>query len=185
MHPSENHENEPIDRVVLRALRRDDAETIATLAADRDVTRYTSRMPHPYALADAQRFLDESRAASQPGTEEAFAVTADGAFSGIIAYEPLRLDIDLPDAANPTEVGYWLGKPFWGRGIATRAVMALIDRLRAEGTGRTLAATVFFENPASARVLGKAGFAEIGVATCQTPARDTDSVSTRLFIRAI
>ena len=56
------------------------------------------------------------------------------------------------------EIGYWLGEPYWGRGIATRAVRALIDYAFAHFDLMRLYATVFEWNPASARVLEKAGF---------------------------
>src|SRR5215813_9607621 len=68
-------------RLHLRALEREDASTIATLANDRRIAENTARIPHPYTLADAKGFLhyiEESE------TETAFAITlADDALIGI------------------------------------------------------------------------------------------------------
>ena len=60
------------------------------------------------------------------------------------------------------EIGYWLGEPFWGQGIATKAVGALTDYAYAHLDLIRLYATVFEWNPASARVLEKAGYAHEG-----------------------
>ena len=68
------------------------------------------------------------------------------------------------------ELGYALGRPYWGQGYATEGVLAMIDHARSLGL-RALEAYTFVENPASARVLDKAGFTDLGIARRQYPTR--------------
>ena len=68
----------------------------------------------------------------------------------------LRLQTDVH--RRSAELGYWLGEPFWGQGIATKAVGALTEYAFAHLDLIRLYATVFEWNPASARVLEKAGY---------------------------
>ena len=65
-------------------------------------------------------------------------------------------------ASGAVELGYWIGRLFWGRGIATEAGLALIDIARALGLGR-IEASHFVDNPASGRVLEKLGFESTGL----------------------
>ncbi|MEO1199256.1 MAG: GNAT family N-acetyltransferase [Pseudomonadota bacterium] len=167
-------------KIALRRFSEADASRIADLANDVAVTRFTSRMPYPYALSDAQAFLADIAARSEPGADEAFAITLDGLLAGCIAYEPARLGDQVP--ADALEIGYWLGRPYWGKGIATAAVRQLLVYLEETVPGWPIAAGVFETNPASMRVLQKTGFVEIGCGTCVTPARDVDSVPARLFL---
>jgi ribosomal-protein-alanine N-acetyltransferase len=82
-----------------------------------------------------------------------FAIEVDGQAIGSIGYVPGQ-DVERHSA----EVGYWLGRAYWGRGIATAAVRALTVQLLDRPDFRRLHATVFAWNPASARVLEKAGY---------------------------
>jgi RimJ/RimL family protein N-acetyltransferase len=75
------------------------------------------------------------------------------------------------------ELGYALGRPYWGHGYATEAVFAMIDLARKLGLGG-LQAYSFIENPASARVLEKAGFDAVGVIVREYPKRVTASPQT-------
>ena len=71
-------------------------------------------------------------------------------------------------------MGYWIARPFWGRGFASEACTALIDIARTLGLSR-LEASHFIDNPASARVLDKLGFESTGlIATRMCCARGTD-----------
>ncbi len=85
--------------------------------------------------------------------ETFFAIAVNGEAVGGIGFVPLT-DVERVSA----EVGYWLGEPFWGRGLATEAVIA-ISRYAIEHHGLTrLFALPFAYNPASCRVLEKAGY---------------------------
>src|SRR5262245_60848724 len=121
--------------VVLRPARRQDAHEMARLANNRRVwINLLDVFPHPYRLEDAREFLDVL--AGLPGPCTHFAIVADGAFAGMAGFDVLT-DVHRASA----NVGYWLGEPFWGHGIATAAVRALsayafasfqLERLQAE-----------------------------------------------------
>jgi RimJ/RimL family protein N-acetyltransferase len=68
------------------------------------------------------------------------------------------------------ELGYALGRAYWGQGYATEGVLAMIEHARALGL-RALEAFTFVENPSSARVLAKAGFVDLGVVRRSYPRR--------------
>ena len=136
----------------IRSWRDDDAASLAQHANDRSVWRnMRDRFPHPYSLEDGRAFISSARA-SEP--EAFFAVEADGAAVGGIGYT-LHDDVERVAA----EVGYWLGTAYWGRGIMTAALSAftgyVFERHREL---RRLYALPFAWNPASARVLEKAGY---------------------------
>ena len=104
------------ERLVLRPPRREDAKALALLANDLRVAENTLRIPHPYALADAEGFI---AAASETDDERVLVITRAGAVLGACGIA--KLDGERP------EIGYWLGVPFWGKGYATEAARALID----------------------------------------------------------
>lgn len=168
-------------RCALRGLTADDAARIAGLVNDEAVTRFMARIPYPYTIEDAHAFLAETARTSEPGIQEGFAIEVDGDLAGVIGYEPAGTNDMSGVGEGATEIGYWIGRDYWGRGIATDAVKALVDHVRTHHPGRTLTAGIFNDNEASARVLQKAGFTEIGVGTCRTPARAHDTVPSRVF----
>lgn len=108
------------------------------------------RFPHPYTADDATAFL-RAATGQQPPCDLAIA-TDDEVIGGI----GLQRQSDVHRLT--AEIGYWLGEPFWGRGIATRAVRAVTDWAFATWSLERLYACVFATNPASARVLEKAGY---------------------------
>ncbi|MDP3062742.1 MAG: GNAT family N-acetyltransferase [Chloroflexota bacterium] len=135
----------------LRPWRAGDEASLAKYANNHKVWRnMRDSFPHPYTLEDARAWLTK-REGQQP--ENVFAIATATEAVGGIGLHP-QTDIDRRTA----EVGYWLGEPFWGRGIATRAVRALVPYAFANFDLARLQAHVFEWNPASARVLEKAGF---------------------------
>ncbi|HEV8253929.1 MAG TPA: GNAT family protein [Vicinamibacteria bacterium] len=142
----------PAGPAFVRSLRTEDAAEIAAHANDRRVwMNLRDAFPHPYRLADAEAFIEGALAQSPP---RRFAIEVDGHPVGGIGYTP-HTDVERIGA----EIGYWLGAAFWGRGIATAAVRALSAHLfAAHAELRRLYAVPFAWNPASARVLEKAGY---------------------------
>ncbi len=134
------------ERLVLRAPRRGDLKAIVRLVNDRRVAENTARIPHPYGIDDAERFI---AAVNRQDGEATFAVIRDGDLIGVCGVEPR-------DSAP--EIGYWLGAPYWGRGYATEAVRAVIDHAFGTVGHGTLQAGARVGNPASRRVLEKCGF---------------------------
>jgi RimJ/RimL family protein N-acetyltransferase len=142
------------ERLLLRAPRDGDAETIAMLVNHRRIAENTLRIPHPYTPADADEFI---ASANSTDGETAFLITRrDEAIVGACGIA--KLDGETP------EIGYWIGMPFWGNGYATEAARAVIDHaFLALGHDRLLAGARV-SNPASRRVLEKCGFQWTGVA---------------------
>jgi RimJ/RimL family protein N-acetyltransferase len=135
----------------VRPFKVDDAAAIARYANNRDVwITLRDRFPHPYTLEDAVAFLGVATT-QQPPSDFAIA-TSEEAIGGIGLHR--QSDVHRLSA----EIGYWLGEPFWGRGIATRAVRALTEWAFATTPLERLFACVFATNPASARVLTNAGY---------------------------
>jgi len=139
------------ERLVLRMPRDHDASAIAHLANDKRIAVNTARIPHPYGIGDAERFI---AGASGRDGGAAFVITREGELIG-------GCEVDLHD--DGPEIGYWLGVPYWGCGYATEAVRALIDHAFDDLQHEALAAGARVTNPASRRVLEKCGFQWTGV----------------------
>jgi RimJ/RimL family protein N-acetyltransferase len=108
------------------------------------------RFPHPYTAADGRRFMKTLRASTP---ETVFAIAVDRKAVGGIGYL-LQKDVERVSA----EIGYWLGEAYWGRGIATEALIAVTSyAIERHGLSR-LFALPFAWNTASCRVLEKAGY---------------------------
>lgn len=140
----------------IRDWRLDDAPSIARYANNRKVwLNLRDGFPHPYILNDAVRFIKASLV-MKPVTYVAIA-TENEAVGGIGV--TLGTDVHRFSA----ELGYWLAEPFWGKGIMTRAVLAYRDYAIKTFNLNRIFAEPYMTNPASARVLEKAGFVREGV----------------------
>jgi len=141
----------PLTGFRIRSWRRSDESSLVRYADNRNIwINLRDRFPHPYRRTDARAWLAHV-AEDRPETN--FAIDVDGEAVGGIGFH-IQEDVHSLSA----EIGYWLGEPFWGRGIATQAVRALsAHAFHAHGLAR-IYAFVFEWNPASARVLEKAGF---------------------------
>jgi [ribosomal protein S5]-alanine N-acetyltransferase len=136
----------------LRPYRSGDASALCAVADDFDVARWmTRRFPHPYALRDAEEWIAIAMADPRG---QILAIEVDGEIAGGIGVEPLE-----GERSGTALFGYWLGRAYWGRGIATEAARMLSDFALQSGGLRRLEATVFAPNAASARVLEKCRFA--------------------------
>lgn len=153
------------ERFDLRPLRRSDMGLIEMYGGDERVARMTTSIPHPLPPGVAEAFV--ARAMSDDREEDVWAMDgtkSDGAeLMGLISLK--KMD------RNQSEVGYWVAPPFWNTGLASDAVQALVD---ANPMGNaTMFASVFQDNPASARVLTHCGFQYLGDAESFSVARDT------------
>jgi RimJ/RimL family protein N-acetyltransferase len=166
-------------RLVLRAVRFEDAKRVATLVNDRRIAENTARIPHPYTVEDAKEWI--GAAISQSG---AYVITIGGEVIGACG-----LDVTPPSSPPPpsftlaskrgregwekrdgkegAELGYWIGVPFWGCGYATEAARAVIDHAFGNLGYDRLIASARVSNPASRRVLEKCGFQWTGVGLCR------------------
>lgn len=136
----------------LRSWEWRDRDAIVRHANNRKVAlNLRDRFPHPYTQRDARNWLD-AVIGLEPETN--FAIDVAGEAVGGIGYT-IQYDV----ARRSAEVGYWLGEDFWGRGIATEALIAVTDHAFANHDLCRVFAHVFDWNQASARVLQKAGYA--------------------------
>lgn len=140
------------DGLSIRSYRRGDGPALVKYADNRNVSRtLRDRFPYPYTPEVAERWLAHV-AAQEP--ETAFAIATPAELVGGIGVE-LGDDIHRRTA----EIGFWLGEPLWGRGIVTRAVTVFTAWAFERYDLLRIWAGVFETNPASARVLEKAGYA--------------------------
>jgi RimJ/RimL family protein N-acetyltransferase len=145
-----------IDAVKLRRLVAADLPGLASLGDNFYIwLNMRDAFPHPYTAEAAAHFLEIVQSGN-PTT--IFAIDYQGNFAGMIGVHP-RADVYRFSA----EVGYWIGEPYWGKGIATQAVRLIIDyAFQILGLTR-LEAGIFSFNRASMRVLEKAGFLPEGI----------------------
>jgi ribosomal-protein-alanine N-acetyltransferase len=140
-----------LSRCTLRPWRAGDEASLVRYAGNRNVSRnLKDRFPYPYTAADATEWVAHASVAT-PVTN--FAIVVEAAAVGGVGIE-LGTDVHRRSA----EIGYWLGEPFWGRGIATEALRAMTEYAFAHFDICRLEAGVFGWNAASARVLEKAGY---------------------------
>lgn len=146
-------------RLVLRPLRDGDAAAIFASFNDWDVVRFLSSPPWPYARADAESFV---RLMLDPAAdaEIAFAVTLNNRLIGSVGVRE-RPASHLQEGAGPN-IGYWLGRKYWGHGYMTEAVRALIGHVFALSRAEAIYSGAFADNLASLRVQEKVGFIHAG-----------------------
>ncbi|NDW44025.1 GNAT family N-acetyltransferase [Ruegeria sp. PrR005] len=158
--------NQPVietDRFDLRPLRKSDMGLIEYYASDERVARMTTSIPHPLPPGMTEAFV--ARAMSDDRGEDIWAMdaTRDNGpeLIGVISLK--KMD------RNQSEVGYWVAPIYWNTGIASMAVEALVNANPMDNA--TMFASVFQDNPASARVLTHCGFQYLGDAESYSVAR--------------
>lgn len=139
------------ERLSLRAPQTADIAAIAHLANNFGVASKVSRMPHPYTTVDAEKFV--ARVASGAMGKCVYAITrnVDSAFIGCCG-------LQSQEEGSGLEIGYWLGEPYWNRGLATEAAQTLIDFGFRHFDVDFIDGRVRVMNIASRRVLHKCGF---------------------------
>ena len=136
---------------LLRPLVPRDAASIAAHANDRDVwLNLRDRFPHPYGVHDAEAYIAGVAAGPR---RTSFGIVVDGEAAGTIGLVP---GDDI--ARRTAELGYWLGRRFWGRGVTTDAVRAITRYALVQLGMHRVFAVPFVHNRASCRVLEKAGY---------------------------
>lgn len=140
------------ERLFLRPGWPEDRDELLALVADESVIRNLSRAPWPYTAEDARRFLDSPQDRFLPR----FLITCPGAGGA-----RLLGCIGLSNMQGEANLGYWIAREHWGQGYASEATRAVLSLARSIGHKR-IVASHFVDNPASGRVLEKAGFARTG-----------------------
>jgi len=165
------------ERLLLRPGWAEDAPALATAIADEMIVRNLATAPWPYRLRDAEAFLAQSR---------------DPVLPSLLIFERKDGEPRLVGScglgrrpSGAVELGYWIARPFWGRGIATEAATALIEIARTMGFTR-LEGSHFLDNPASGRVLEKLGFEPLGItAPRMSCARGTETQARLLRLQLV
>ena len=143
-------------RYHLRSYRDSDVDALVKYANSPKVTKYLrEHFPQPYTHADAEAWIRHVRG-RDPETILAIA-TEDELIGNVGLY--LQEDV----YRNSAELGYWVGEPYWGRGVATGAVCAICDIAFSRSDLMKIFACVFEPNVGSWRVLEKCGFSLEGV----------------------
>ena len=164
------------ERLVLRPLRRSDVGLLEMYGADERVARMTRTIPHPLPPGVAEQFIQGALAEDR--TEDIWAL--DGTISGLGEVMGL-ISLDQMDR-DQSEVGYWIAPAFWNSGLASEAVTALIAAN--PHADKTMFASVFQDNPASARVLTNTGFEYLGDAEAFSVARGS-TVPTWTYLKRL
>jgi RimJ/RimL family protein N-acetyltransferase len=158
-------------RLTLRPAALADAARVSMLAGDFDVACMTGTIPHPYSEQMAAEWI----AGALEGEEGVvFMIERQEGLIGCTGYRAM--------AADYAELGYWIGKPYWGRGYATEAVGALVAHAFDADGFDFLMAGHFADNPASAAVLRKLGFVAQGgeLRDCAARSAQMECVTYRL-----
>ncbi len=150
-------------RLHLRAPVMADAAALAAALDDFEISKWLAVVPYPYGLGDAEWFIGEVMAGRMCAW-----IIDDGALAGVIG---------LDDG----ELGYWLARRAQGRGYATEAAAAVVDRAFAQGA-ESLSSGHFTDNHRSARVLEKLGFRPTGFCEMECKARDGQFPSRRMAL---
>ena len=140
-----------LERCTIRSWRLDDAAPLAKHANNRKIwLGLRDLFPHPYTIDNANEFL-RCELRTQPITN--FSIDIDGLAVGGIG---IRIGEDV--YRHTAELGYWLSEDFWGHGITSEAVPAFSNYCFENFPLHRIYAEPYANNPASARVLEKAGF---------------------------
>ena len=147
------------DQVHLSEFRASDKPALIAHLNDRDLYDRTLRIPFPYTDASADDWLAlVTKITQQQGRLVHWAIrSADDTLIGGCGIDGFQVG-----KSHRAEVGYWLAKPFWGRGIMTAVVRQVCQHAFEEFGLVKITAHVFSHNLASARVLEKCGFHEEG-----------------------
>lgn len=139
------------NQVLLRSLTMADAAPMALLANNKKIwDNVRDYMPYPYSEQNGREFIDMVQKEDRPMT---FGISYKGRLAGVIGLVPQE-DIYRKTA----EVGYWLGEPFWGKGIATQAVKMITKYGFEQMDFIRIYAGIFEYNIGSMRVLEKNGY---------------------------
>jgi len=146
------------DRLVLRPFRPADASVVNRLVGEREVADTTLVVPHPYEESMAVEWIADQGPAWAERRMLTLAITRRDT-AGLIGC----ISLVLNTAHSRAELGYWIGREFWGRGYATESAAALIAHGFRELDLLRIHAGHFARNPASGRVLEKVGMRREGV----------------------
>ena len=138
------------ERLVLKKITETNKVDLVSLIGDWEVSKWLSRVPYPYREKHAEEWI--SMVSKSPWNLNIF---DSGRLCGGVGLTYL-------EDPRQFELGYWVGRKSWGKGIATEAAKGLIDATRESREGTSIVASYMQGNAGSANVLKKLGFKESG-----------------------
>jgi len=145
-------------RLVLKAPEERDVPRLVELANNRAVAESLASMPHPYDADCAREWLAGKSGSRADGYRFGIYLNIpEPAFIGIIGFS-------VPDEMGQSELGYWIGEPYWGRGYATEAVRSVLEYGFSLDGLTQMFGDCRITNVGSRRVLEKSGFEYRGFA---------------------
>lgn len=142
------------DNCFLDQISHNDVDDLVAYLQDEDVSNVTPTIPSPYSKENALQFVE-----STIDSKHNFAIR-DGE-ARLIGHIKVQID---PIQPHKAVIGYWLGKPYWGKGIMTEVVKRFTTFCFEQFGLTRICATCFEHNVGSARVLEKSGFTLEGIA---------------------
>lgn len=141
------------ERLLLRPFTLDDAPAVQRLVSAYEIAENTLLIPHPYPEGAAAEWI--SKLGTKPDNH-VFAIVLAGDVVGAIGMEVQR-------EHDRGEIGYWIGVPYWGRGYMTEALRGVLGWAFESLRLHRVFAVHFTRNPASGRVMQKAGMRHEGL----------------------
>ena len=138
------------ERLVLRPLEEGDLDRVTELLQDKEIHKYMERVPYPYSRKDAEALLRSDR---RERDAHHMVITLNGEVVGRVSL--MRI------FRGRAQLGYWLGKAYWGKGIMTEAVSGMLNHY--SGEIDLVVAHAAVPNKASQRVLEKTGFRRVAI----------------------
>jgi ribosomal-protein-alanine N-acetyltransferase len=146
------------ERLILRPFKVSDASDVRRLAGEREIADTTLNIAHPYEEGMAEAWISTHKEGFEAGRLCNFAITLHDSGSLIGA-----MGLVITSRFDHAELGYWVGRPYWGRGYCTEAANAVI-RYGFAGLGlHRIHASHFARNPASGRVMRNLGMKQEGI----------------------
>jgi RimJ/RimL family protein N-acetyltransferase len=145
------------ERLVLRPFGNSDAAEVMRLAGERAIADTTANIPHPYKEGMAEEWISKHQETFDRDEGVAFAITRkhDDVLVGAISLMGM-------EKGHQAELGYWIGKPYWGHGYCTEAARAVLRYAFSDLALARVHASHFAQNPASGRVMQKIGMRHEG-----------------------
>ena len=138
------------ERLLIKTPEISDKFELTQLINDKDVIKWLSDIPFPYTLNHAEEFIERSQQEALKQESYNFMIFHNGKMMG---------GIGLRDLYNKScQVGYWLGKQYWGNGFATEALKSILDFGFGQLNLEKIYAAYKIGNEGSIRVLTKCGF---------------------------
>lgn len=150
------------ERMDLRALEKSELPRLADLLGEWDIVRWLTVVPFPYTVKHAEEFYGDLQPGYAKGEPQFFVMSlkTDGKLIGGVGLHPPR---GTNAAAGESEIGYWLGRDYWGRGLMSEAAGAVIDFAFNQIGTEAVCASTSLDNKASQKVLQKIGLRDCGV----------------------